>query len=161
MVLVSLATASESSYASPLWERENVERKLAFEMAPVKSLDDLIAYLNSEAYEDSPLGKLSAGAQQRFLESLVFTDRGLGSFSYQDLRNELTVTEIYQVLSIFGSQRVTTAIPGLRAVSDSDNLIIRSLSFPDKNRMMGHAEYWCSSRVTCSRSASQICTSNC
>jgi hypothetical protein len=86
--------------------------------AIINSSDDLNEYL--ETADRSPVDRLSPAARQRFLDSLVFGDDGLGSYSYADLEAELSVSEIHDILSLFGVERTTSMITGARVVSDRD-----------------------------------------
>ncbi|MDH5823578.1 hypothetical protein QFW77_11330 [Luteimonas sp. RD2P54] len=141
--------------ADRLGERELLERELAYELAPVKSEADLRSLL-VEGAEGTPLAALSPGAQQRFLQSLVFSEAGLASFYYEDLRAELSPTQIYRLLSLFGAQRSTPSIPGLRVKSKADELIVTPQADGGD-----HQGYLCHSPGTCMESRSFICTHNC
>jgi hypothetical protein len=147
-----------------LADREAVERELAYQLAPVKSMDELKEYLKTAAPQQSPLNNLSQGPKERFLKSLVFTERGLASFDYRDLNNELGASEIYQLLSIFGVQRTTFSIPDLRADTTADEYVIM-LSCPGGDMSTGlcgdHEGYWCSSPSTCTELGGNICMSSC
>lgn len=126
-------------------------------LAPIKSEADLYNYLDSTPEEKNPLNALSNGARQRFLDSLVFTENGLGGFNYSDLESELTVTQVYIILSLFGVQRTTPFVKGAKVLDETDKAILASpMMVP-----IDHDNYLCSARATCSRSAQHICTSNC
>jgi len=89
--------------------------------AVIKSRDDLARYM---AYmPDSPINKLPVNVKNHFLNSLVFTQAGLGSYSYIDLRDYLNVSEVYQVLSLFGEQHSLGVIPGLHVTNVIDQAI--------------------------------------
>ena len=103
------------------------------------------------------MNKLSDAGRQRFLDSLVFTENGLGGFNYADLETELSAKEIYRILSLFGVQRTTTLIKGAKILDKTDKAIMDA---PD-SLMLDHQNYECSKRATCSMSAHDICTSNC
>jgi hypothetical protein len=139
---------------------EAAERELAFQLAPIKSQEDLRLYLLENQDQESPLMLLSPGAKARFLDSLVFTKGGLASFDYRDIQAELTATQAYQLLALFGAQRSTKAIPGLRISSPSDAAIVESGS--DPTIMADYQDYWCASPATCDRRVGSICIgSNC
>ena len=93
--------------------------------APIKSYADLRNYLAAEP-SSSPLNRLSPVAKTRFLESLVFTERGLGGYSYEPLKGELTASQIYDVLSLFGAQATTRLIKGATVKNETDRLIMQS-----------------------------------
>lgn len=144
-------------------KQETLRRNRDLAMAPIKSESDLTRYLGRMP-KDSPLRLLSNGARQRFIKSLRFGSQGLGSFSYKGLETELTASQIYRVLSLFGVQRSTSLIKGARVVTQADKAV---MDVPDSETasesapMMDHLDYWCASRATCSRSAGDICTGNC
>ena len=78
--------------------------------APIRSRAALQHYLR--VTPNSPLFKMSDAARSRFISKLVFTPRGLGSYSYLELEN-LSITDAYRILSLFGEQRSLRVIPGL------------------------------------------------
>lgn len=138
-------------------------RELAFLLAPIKTREDLDRYLeelrqNPEAR--SPLHLLSPGARDRFLNSLVFTETGLGGYYYGDLQAQLTASQIYRLLSLFGAQHTTARIRGARIESRADQLIMDQI----ESNMLPPADYEnyeCVSRATCGPRTNYICTSNC
>lgn len=69
---------------------------------PLLSRTALDAYLQKHADRGSPLDLLPPLARQRFLDSLVFGQNGIGGFDTQELATELTPAEIIRVLSLFG-----------------------------------------------------------
>lgn len=68
---------------------------------PLRSRAALDAYLSTGADPNSPLERLPPLARRRFLESLVFGEKGVGGFELDDLATELTPDEILRVLSLF------------------------------------------------------------
>jgi hypothetical protein len=75
--------------------------------APIRTRPQLDAYMKSHA--TTPLDRLSPGARERFLLSLIFGRDGLGEFDPADLTDELTNDEIRQVLMLFGPEIVAYA----------------------------------------------------
>ena len=105
--------------APALPEADRARRQiLDFEMAPIKTSGDLAAYLRS-ANRGSPLMALSPGGRQRFLDSLTFNENGLVSYRYEDLAQELTASQAYRVLSLFGAQRTTHLLHARVETSDA------------------------------------------
>lgn len=144
-----------------LLERELINRDLAYRTAPIKSKPEALSYLARNAGRKTPLDALSKGAQQRFLQSLVFTDKGLASFYYDDLRAKLTATQIYQVLALFGAQDSTKFIPGLRII-DSTDAAIADRGNQQIRTLTDYPNYKCTPPATCAPSFSTICIgSNC
>lgn len=106
-----IAAASEvtTSSTSSALERANAIG------APIRSKDQLYAYLS--VMPDSPLHKLGPAKMQSFIDSLVFTQRGLGSYSYIELE-DMSSSDIYRILALFGSQADVPLIR--RSVTESD-----------------------------------------
>lgn len=121
-------------------------------VSQILSAQDLDIYLRTTP--NSPLDRLSSEAKQLFIDSLVFTENGLGSFRYVDLA-ALSPTEIYQILSLFGVERTTSLVTKAPVSSGIAKPVIQQSAPAD------HVGYWCSGRATCSESASQICMSSC
>lgn len=154
-----------------------LQRDLASLGAPIKSERSLRRHL-SVGLTESPLRFLSKPALNRFVESLRFNENGLTTYRYADLESELTPTQIYQVLALFGQQhqarfmkgaRITTAldqeimqgsIPGVVSGS-SDDCDVLSPTQPLDPQCGGHKNYRCSSPGTCAPSDTLICTDNC
>lgn len=144
-----------------LLERELADRELALQLAPIKSAADLQNHLAAHANTRTPLSLLSKGARDRFLSSLVFSSAGLASFDYSDLRAELTASQIYRILELFGAQHSTKSIPGLRIVDDSDAAVMHRGN-PIITPLNDYPDYRCSARATCEYSPNKICIgSNC
>jgi hypothetical protein len=130
--------------------------------AIIHSSDDLNDYL--ETADRSPLDRLSPAARQRFLDSLVFGDGELGSYSYTDLEAELSVSEIHDILSLFGVERTASMITGARVITDRDREILsrqapgggrREITYDD------HVGYECLRRATCTEATGHICMTGC
>ncbi|QDH69115.1 hypothetical protein [Marilutibacter alkalisoli] len=156
----SLAQSSAEGQAIDPVEQEAKERELAYQLAPIKSDMDLRTYLARNRSKDSPLNLLSPGARQRFIQSLVFTNKGLASFDYRDIQIELNATQTYQLLSLFGVQRSTRAIPNLEATTASDMTVMGGgvISLPPDD----YPGYECEKAATCRESHGAICIgSNC
>lgn len=128
-------------------------------LAPVKSPLDLAVYLH--ASHATPLDALSPAARSRFLNSLSFNENGLTGFDYTDLRAELTATQIYRILAIFGAQRLTPRVVGARAETDVDHLLMTLPASTTDPAMSDYMEYRCVSPHTCAESPRHICMSGC
>lgn len=142
--------------------KAELERELAFLLAPIKTKEDLdryVAELRQNPDAKSPLNLLSPAALDRFLNSLVFTESGLGGYYYGDLQAQLSASQIYRVLSLFGAQHTTSLIRGARIESRADQLIMGQ----DESNLLpaDHDNYECVSRGTCGPRTNYICTSNC
>ncbi|SHL81931.1 hypothetical protein [Rhodanobacter sp. OK091] len=77
---------------------------LAIPTKPITTRAELDVYLRDTPSANSPLSWLTPGAQRRFLDSLVFQERGLGGMNLEDLRYELTRQRAYVLLQLFGAQ---------------------------------------------------------
>lgn len=131
-------------------------RAVDMRVAPIKSIDDLNSYLANDRLGNSPLDRLSPGAKARFLSSLKFNSQGLTEYNYSELVTELSPTEIYQILSLFGVQSSTSLLKGADVTSKSDRAIMATPAL-----LKDHKDYRCSGRATCHYNMSTICTSNC
>ncbi|MDT9000812.1 hypothetical protein RQP53_16160 [Paucibacter sp. APW11] len=175
-VLLGLSTLAaaqnhEAAHTAGPDQRTLDQIELQRQLAPIKSAQDLTEYLNRKL-PDSPLNKLSPAARKRFIESLRFNEKGLTTFQYTDLESELSVSEIYQVLSLFGVQHYAAGIRGARISSPTDRLISNanfcapylapalSQATPARG-LCDHDNYQCIGRATCESSGGRICTSNC
>jgi hypothetical protein len=106
-----VASAFFSAHAAPpatpadlgAIDKAALQRDLASLSAPITSQRSLSRHL-SAGLTESPLGRLSQPALRRFLASLQFNESGLTTFRYTELEAELTPTQIYQVLALFGQQ---------------------------------------------------------
>jgi hypothetical protein len=78
--------------------------------APIRSAAQLAGYLAVDHGPRDPLVALSPPARARFLESLRFGPNGLVSFQSGDIQAELSATQAYSLLSLFGLQAATCAI---------------------------------------------------
>lgn len=109
----------------------------------------------------TPLDWLRPAAKRRFLASLTFNESGLTGFDYSDLRAELTVTQIYRVLAIFGAQRVAPLVKGARAETDVDRTLMAVPGDTYAPPMDDHEGYRCEGGHTCGSAPSHICMSGC
>jgi hypothetical protein len=130
----------------------------------IRSQSDLQRYLTATATTGSPLSALSSGARERFLSSITFGAKGISGFRFADLQSDLTVSQIYDVLGLFGVQKDVAIIPNVRVETAADNRVMSSLTVTPTEGGGGDGDYMnyrCSARATCSISNSDICTSNC
>ena len=90
-----------------------------------------------------------------------------------DMEAELTPTEIYQILSLFGAQRIITYFDNARIESDTDFSLLNKPKIENTdyqiNRLLGttpgepgdHKEYECIRHATCRAAGGHICMSGC
>ncbi|MDP5141655.1 hypothetical protein ORJ00_02730 [Rheinheimera baltica] len=145
---------------------KNTERHIALDLAVIKSTADIYKLDVAE----SPLSLLSSDTRNRFIDSLVFNERGLAGFSYIGLEAELTPSQIYKLLGYFGAQHLASVMTNARTETSTDILILNQQ--PPYQPLRGkeitpmgppgdHKGYACSERATCRESAGAICMSSC
>ena len=156
------AESSDAQDAVAAADGANTAKELAFIAAPIKSARDLQSYRNSGL--DSPLDKLSSRNKAQFLRSLTFNEKGLTGFRYDVLEQDLTPTEIYAVLALFGSQHLTSMLDGATARTALDSAVIDSgvggMS-SDAAMAIDLFEYECSPLYHCRTAPGHICKDRC
>jgi|GEM_PF-4707900 len=96
-------------------------KEISQSLSLLQSKEDLERFLKSVPDELSPLGVLSDSGQQMFVESIVFSDEGrVASFRYDVLESELTPSEIFRVMSLFGMQEFAKNMANARVESQMD-----------------------------------------
>lgn len=83
-----------------LIERQALVLEIVQSYAPIQTVEDVQLHLDNPK---SPINKLSLAARDRFVESIVYTENGVGGFSYLPLL-ELPKGDIYQIAKLFGLQ---------------------------------------------------------
>ncbi|WP_080932981.1 hypothetical protein [Xanthomonas albilineans] len=139
------------------------QQKIIRKNAPIHSETGLAGYLAKANNADSPFNALSPAARKRFIDSLKFNENGVTSFYYADIEAELSSSQAYALLSLFGLQDTLRFMSKLRVDSDNDRDIMHAFSNRGPGLPPGqdHEDYWCSSRANCTRTAGSICTGNC
>jgi hypothetical protein len=127
--------------------------------AVIVSAGSLSNYLKTTAQSGSPLDELPPQARARFLAGLTFNSRGIAGFNYADLQADLTASQVYRILALFGAQRDTQLI-GARVVSSADRAAVQPVQ-GSGGEGTDHKDYECVSAGTCSPQATYICMSNC
>lgn len=94
--------------ANPAAQEQREGRRNDISLARIRSAADLDRYLRT--HETSPLDALSEPSRKRFVESLVFTDQGLGSYRYRELEAELSPRQAFELLSLFGAQKTVAQL---------------------------------------------------
>jgi len=157
-ITCTAANAQQSPSARMLEEKEIVERDISVMLAPIRSKATLQEYLATHQ-KNSPFAALSPGAKRRFVQSLRFSEKGLSGYEYGDLQHELTVTQIYKLLSLFGVETSASAIPGLKAKSKSDELILLRGKLNQTTLRMAtdYPGYICGGKASCVKDERAIC----
>ncbi len=139
----------------------------AISAAPVQSRADLESHLADNP--DSAIHQLSHGGRETLLTSLVLTDKGLGSFNYQVLEDELTPTQIYEVLSLFGLGELVSLFKHARIETSDDERLLSldtdrqgDLATPMHHPCPNIYNYRCNPPATCTQAYHNYCiTCNC
>jgi hypothetical protein len=130
-------------------------------LGTIRSQGDLQRYLAATANSGSPLGALTIGARTRFLSSVTFNQKGITGFHYGDLQSELTASQIFDVLGLFGAERDVAIIPNVRVETAADRRAIKVFQLADPGSGTDYKGYWCSSPSTCTIKNDSICMSSC
>lgn len=92
--------------------------------APIRDREDLEAWLPAAgSMPASPLAPLSAGGRRRLLASLVFRDGYWIGIDTADLEAELTLSQAYRVLALFGFQGAIVDMPETRIETAEDRTV--------------------------------------
>jgi hypothetical protein len=176
--LVYATVVSTHAFASDDHSQSFLLRDLAIMTAPIKSQSDLQQYMQASE-KQSPFKALSPGAQERLIASMTFNDEGLTGLRYDDLEAELSPTQIYRILALFGKQHLTGILDKAKIDTKLDDEIMNVFSPPSTtfchNEPLGvgrdsempscwgadHKGYECERRATCRAAMSRICMSNC
>ncbi len=154
---------------SPQESPAQVRNKKNRAMAPIKSAVDLENYVKLTPASLSPLSRLSKTGLANFLGSLTFNAKGVTGYRYVDLEEELTPTEIYRVLALFGVQSHVKSMKKAKVKTDADKRLLEytpSFIYDDYWDAEGpdpdHRHHFeCVLPATCKRSAPHICDSTC
>jgi len=92
-------------------------------LAPIRSRAALDDYLAHNHAASNPFDALSPPARERFLASLRFGPAGLASLRFDDLQAELTASQAYRLLALFGLQTALAGMPQIKVVSDEDRAV--------------------------------------
>lgn len=180
-VLFALPSISAASQ-DDAFDQAAAVYELAQLTAPVKSKAALRLHLSQDLHS-SPLRYLSSAALRRFTESITFNEKGVTGFSYEDIERELTVTQAYEVLGLFGQQHFIPYLKGARVETGLDEDLL-SGKVPGIGIQCGVSPwipplgnenrthevqpscsflegYRCESRATCGAAMRKACTSNC
>jgi len=117
----SSATNSASPDVTP--KSSHNQHTIDLATAPIRSKDDLDAYLQRTPISESPFLYLSPLDRRIFLDEVTFNETGLTQFP-PDAFETLTASQAYQLLALFGWQLVVPSLPGLRVQSSLDRAIM-------------------------------------
>jgi hypothetical protein len=138
--------------AAEFLSKKDADAKIGESMlAPIRSTTELETYLQSRKV--SPFSSLSERSQRLFLESLVFTEKGLASYRYRELEEELTPRQAFELLSLFGAQKTIAQLRFLQ--SSPEELEAMAKIAPVLND--DHRGYRCVPPATCLAAMDMIC----
>lgn len=140
---------------------QSVRSDMSLLSAPIKSREDLARHVREGKVNGSPLRAFSKEGARDFIASLRFNELGLTSYRYDVLEHELSVTEAYLVLSLFGAQDDIRMLNVVRVETQLDRDL---LAVGDVAAMCNGGDYpdmKCSARATCAPMSRHICKANC
>jgi hypothetical protein len=133
------------------------DEAVAVALAPIKNKAQLERYLKLVKDEESPLQFLSEHSRKKFIESLTFHQNGgLTGYRYPELQSELTPTQIYNVLALFGAQRDVRMFRLARQESPTDAKLLEI----GPTASVDYYDYRCTSRANCRYAENYICRSD-
>ncbi|QBG89441.1 hypothetical protein [Xanthomonas oryzae] len=160
---VSINTAAEQ-VAAELATNQDAQKVLRLRTAQIHSAEGLAQYL-VKADASSPINLLSPAARKRFVESLRFNASGVTSFRYSDIEAELSASQAYRLLSLFGLESKVSSMRKIRVDSEEDRAV--SLAYPasaftpDRRQDEDHKDHACIGEHTCEEAVGKICMSGC
>lgn len=163
MTLFVAAPMHAQDASQLLREQALMDQDIALALAPIRSQVQLQQHLQANG-ANSPLATLTPAAKKRFLTSLRFNEKGITSFSYDDLQAELTASQIYQVLSLFGAQHTVSLMRNARVVTPTDQALLQPLGTSGPlcpSQACDYDQYECEKQGTCAAAFNKICTRNC
>lgn len=145
---------------APLHPTSKRVRDIDMYFAQIKSERDLAAHLDAHLGRGSPFDALSPNARERFISSLSFNKLGITGYQFYDLEAELSTSQAFDLLSLFGAQSTIGSLL-LRQTTDRDaqinGLYRSSVEFPADD----HKEYQCVGNYNCYWAMHYICMSGC
>lgn len=151
------ATAANLAVADEKVQQVALDRELALQSALVRSPADLSNYVRGFS-RNNAFTALEPKSRQRFLASLTFNEHGLTGFSYAELEQRLTATQVFRILALFGQQHATGMIRNLRVNTELDEQIMTSFGSQPK---VDYPDFKCAARATCEQMTRSICLSTC
>lgn len=151
LALPSLASASDPQLSLP--EKLIDQRLLDRIAAPITSRAALDGYLRRMPPQ-SPLLALPTRSRNEFLDSLIFTERGLASYRYVPLQ-QIDIADAYRILALFGVQGSLAVSPAMRVESANGSVVRASLD--TQPTPIDYPGYACLSKATCADMPGSVC----
>jgi hypothetical protein len=144
--------------ASKIVEAHRAQQRIERTTAPVHNKAQLAEFLASSKATNSPLKYLSPEARDRFVGSLKINDQvGLRSFYYVDIEKELSASQAYELLSIFGGQGALETLSGLRGESPADKAVLLAYGSKSPALRVYDEDTICNGDGTCSHMRGYVC----
>lgn len=125
-------------------------------LAPIRSQAELETYLGQR--KTSPFNALSPRSLKLFLDSLVFTEKGLASYRYKELEAELSPRQAVELLSLFGAQKTVSSLDFAQASAAEKEAVAKIGPIFNED----HKGYRCVPPATCMAAMDMICVgANC
>lgn len=103
---------------------KRLDEEVHLTMAPIRARADLDAYLHAHPITETPFAPLSPASRERFFDALVFDPNGgLISSPFRDIDAELTYSQAYRLLALFGREGDLPSLHHLRVESVNDRLL--------------------------------------
>jgi len=118
--LLSICSFSVAAKEVSLDGYPSVEAAMDARLAPIHSKSQLDAYL--AVTPDSPIHTMGESKMKSFLDSLVFSPAGLGSYSVVELEG-MASSDIYAILALFGLQSDASSIAHRSVASEADRYV--------------------------------------
>ncbi|MDQ2702510.1 MAG: hypothetical protein M3Y70_06780 [Pseudomonadota bacterium] len=155
VLLCSQTSAANSHRVDPAHDEAALRSLVAYATAEIRSREDLIDHLQRLGNR-SPIAALRPAARERFMDSLAFNENGLTQYRYDVLRENLTASQSYRILKLFGAEGSGSFLRTSRVETDLD-AAIASLRMMDD-----HQKAKCVSPHNCQRGwVDFICMSGC
>lgn len=112
--------------ASPLVTQAATQQEIDFALAKIKNTADLHTVLNTPSALDALGNNLP-----QFINSIAYSliDQKV-TFNKEVLRSNLTATEIYNILVLFGQQTTISQYLGAAVITDTDRLLLTNSTLP-------------------------------
>jgi len=134
IMLASMTSHAQVNPSAAAIERQQNIEAITRQLAPIDTREDLVRYLNNNDPRN-PLMKLSAAARQRLLDTVTVNDEGqISSYWIDDIRSELSPSEAYRVLALFGHPQNASKLNNGRIDTETakKSLSLKAASIPSK-----------------------------
>lgn len=152
ILLISLSMIFFPSYTLATQKHESFQDLIKTQKIWQNQIDTNFAEIKSEQDTqkldlNNVWWLLSEEAKVSFLDSLVFNEKGLVGFKYSAIESELSVSEIYSLLSMFGAQRLASLMTDARIDNELDVMILnkpksKANTSTDKYSIGEHQMMW-------------------